>query len=62
MAEIIYFFQEEECGAKVQISTPKADHSRCTDRLSIVDRLSIIPKLDRSFVNDSEDFEVGLIV
>ncbi len=48
--------------ASVQISTPKAEYSG-RNRLSI-DRLSIIPKFEKSFIaedsGDTEDFEVGI--
>ena len=56
-----YLSQEPQQTASVQISTPKPDYGG-HNRLSI-DRLSIIPKFERSFaVEDSGedcDFEVG---
>ena len=42
----------------VHISTPKGTTVIPSDRLSI-DRLSIIPKFEKSILEDSEDFEVS---
>ena len=43
----------------IQISTPKGKKRRRISSTKIEQRLSIIPKLDKSFVQkDEEDFEV----
>lgn len=51
---------ERDCSKNIQISTPKGNQPRsiASDSLG-VDRLSIIPKFNKSFAEDSEDFEVS---
>lgn len=47
----------------IQISTPKGKKRRRISSTVIEQRLSIIPKLDKSFVQkDEEDFEVSVYV
>ncbi len=48
----------------MQISTPieKLKRLQLAEEKSGISRLSIIPKCDTNFINDSDDFEVGLIV
>ena len=47
----------------IQISTPKGKKRRRISSTVIEQRLSIIPRLDRSFVQkDEEDFEVHVCI
>ena len=42
----------------IQVSTPKGDRKRqLVDRRPSIDRLSIIPKFEKSFMEDDEDNE-----
>ena len=46
----------------IQVSTPKGQKKRCRVSVAGADRLSIIPKFDKSFTmtdEDDEDFEVS---
>ena len=60
-----YFYREfvKDSAAISKMSTPKGGEGQkwVTNRHSI-DRLSIIPKFERSFVEDSDDFEVSPVL
>lgn len=43
----------------IQISTPKGNQERQLTVRQSIDRLSIIPKIDKSFVEENEEFEVS---